>query len=362
MRKLSAIILLSIALPLWGVNRVRFVDTGANAGGNGTTAALSSGDGSHAYDDLAEAILDEVAADADLSDEGDLYFYCARSGAGGVDSSSPDVTGFTMGAYRVYIIGTDFPATGVYDSTQYVLTNANALKINQSNTTVQCIQVAQAGSSGSRYGIRVGGSTDPTGIVIDRCIVRGAFTGETGLSHGIRVADAGDEATVVNTTITGYVNGANTDYIAISAGGPVELYVYNCTIVGNYYGVLESSTPTFVVKNCYFGNVDDFSGDSFTLDYIVSNEDVSKLCANYWAAPTAGVGDYSLDLTNAAGGNFTLLATAKNALHTGLAQPSGAATYNYDLVNRTRPQGAGWDIGAYELQVLLGGHYYQGNQ
>jgi len=49
--------------------------------------------------------------------------------------------------------------------------------------------------------------------------------------------------------------------------------------------------------------------------------------------------------TNAAGDNFTLTAPPNTAINTGtdLGSP-----YNFDYINTVRPQGIGWDIGAYE--------------
>src|SRR5205823_3604055 len=52
---------------------------------------------------------------------------------------------------------------------------------------------------------------------------------------------------------------------------------------------------------------------------------------------------------NAAGNDYQLSATSP-ALDHGTAGLAGKAAPGYDLAGRPRPRGAGYDIGAYELQ------------
>jgi len=113
---------------------VRYVDTDADSGGDGTTSATSSGDGSHAYDTLANWAAGEFPIGNNISH----YVYCNRGTTTPRDTTAVDLSAVSIGNNSlVYILPNDTaydPYTGadassyhygVYDAGYVLYTSAN---------------------------------------------------------------------------------------------------------------------------------------------------------------------------------------------------------------------------------------------
>lgn len=330
-------------------NRVRYVDTGAVAGGDGTTSAVSGANA--AYVDLQKCIVRELAADADLSDEGWLVIHCNRTNGGGVDANNVNITGFTQGDYGVSILQDDFPSDGIWSDSAYSLAIANGAALTTAEPTILTnFQLTNTDTAG----VDTRGIVYSANLTIDSCIIRGQASGDK--ARGVSPGASGLTLIIVNSVIYGWVDGADADFIAIYIGANGTINIYNSTVVGNYIGIQDGASPTITIKNSYFGNTDDFVNTINVIDYVVSNEDITGFGGyggNYWHLPTAGSGDYSSDFENAASGDFRLKGTASACLNTGVSQPSGGSTYDFDIIDTVRPQGAAWDIGAYERESSI---------
>ena len=282
-----------------------------------------------------------------------------RSSSGTDDTTAVFVDGWTTDATRYIRItgaGTDgdFPADGIYDGTKYVLHNNDSdgtiLNIAEDYVRIRKLQVlVTETSTNSRRGITIGALTAANNLVIiDSCIIKGACSG-TGAASGVFTDNTNNIIQIYNTIICGFFISADTGFRGIDGRGAATLDVWNCTVYGNSIGIGEFTIGgTLTAKNCAVGNNDDDFSGTITMDYIVSDDDHSGDCANYHAFPTNGAGDWSLDFATP-GSDFTLLATAANLIDDGLAD---LFTEDDDIIDTARPQGAAWDIGAFEHTVI----------
>ena len=330
-------------------NIVRYVDTGSDAAGDGTTAATSSGDNTHAYQSLNAW---EAAEQTDLDTANNTHtVHCNRTNGGGVDQLLCTILGWTTSATDyITITADDFPSDGVWDGTKYLLENNNdaqeAMRIRTEYVRIRKMQILVTTTSGTRYGLNISSVGSPSSFIIDSCIFKGDCTG-TGLTVGVYVNDADAEIVMYNTIAYGFVSGVNTAFYGVYTPNITSFAISNCTVYSNYVGIRTAAAA--VVKNCAVGNnVNDFYGGgspTFTIDYIVSDDNHSGDCANYWSAPTAGTGDWTSDFATP-GSDFTLLVTATDLIDDGLAD---LFAEDDDIIGTARPQAGGWDIGAYEF-------------
>ena len=225
----------------------------------------------------------------------------------------------------------------------YTLAGTNAVLLTITSNYVRInglyCEVTESGGSNGR-GIYVTGTVGDTDIRIGDCKITGTCTG-TSQGQGILVNDLGSTVVLYNTIVTNFVNDANTGFQAVNAmAGTVA--IYNCTIYGNYYGILRpGGGATTTVTNCAVGgNTDDFSG-TMTIDYCCSDDGDGT----HAQGPVSG--DWDNEFTDAAGGDFTLL-EAGNCVNHGTDDP-GSGLYSDDFAGTDRDTYSPWDIGAYEF-------------
>ena len=127
-------------------------------------------------------------------------------------------------------------------------------------------------------------------------------------------------------------------------GGPnTGTVFYNNTVYGNGAGLqVESQTPqTTWRNNIAYGNGTNVYYRVGVAPLAISN----NLCNSIGTG--CDYGTFLSPFVDAANGNFQLTSTST-------AKDAGAdlgVTYNRDFANVFRPQGSGWDIGAYEWEV-----------
>ncbi len=327
-------------------DRLRYVDTGAVGAGTGK-------DWDNAYTSLQAAIVAEVAADADLTGEGRLYFYLRRTGAGGEDTTSAVLDGFTCPDidHSVWIIQTDLPTDGVYDGTTYVLQNndvGTALLIQDEFTCVDGLHILVSSTAGNaRYGLVVNTVATCT-MRFNRLILQGGTWG-TGSGTGLYLNDNSLTAYVTNCTATKFFVTGDTGFVGFRNQITSSTGFFNCVSYGNTVGI-QQVAGTVTATNCAVGNNEDDWSGTITIDYCCDDDADEQA---HGSSPSGG--NWALEFADPANGNFTLLATATGCVNTGAADPGGADQPDMDIIGTARPQGVAWDIGAYEYIQPSGG-------
>jgi len=132
--------------------------------------------------------------------------------------------------------------------------------------------------------------------------------------------------------------------------------VYNtngATATGNKSGIIPCDNGNNIKNNIFFNNGTDANDHGNIRAY--AGEDSGTPDHNYVYPTTCGSGSCTTGtnavtssnpgMTNPSGGDFTLL-------NTSVCKDAGVnlgSSYNVDYIGTSRPQGAAWDIGAYEV-------------
>jgi hypothetical protein len=338
--------------PVYSADWALYLDTGASGGNDGGRDGTDPNDPSD-EDNWTDAF--ETMYDAeDYIDEVDWVtlqrvpiLYC-RASTGAADTTYVLWDGGTYdGTYHPHITGYDFPADGVWDETKYLLHNNDSdtmiLKNYEDYLHIKNIQVkVTASSTNTREGIAAFNMNSPSNFVIEGCLIKCVSTG-TGTVRGIDLSDSDTDFDIFNTIVTDFKNGSNSSHYGILIQDANSSDIFNTTVYNCYYGIRQIG-GTCTAINCAVGACyDDFSG-TISMDYIVSDDDHSGDCANYWSNPTAGADDWSSDFVNP-GTDFDLLATATDIIGHGLDDP-GSGLYSDDITGFSRT--STWDIGAFE--------------
>lgn len=124
-----------------------------------------------------------------------------------------------------------------------------------------------------------------------------------------------------------------------SAAGNV--YIYNSTVVKCYTdGIIETGSAALTAKNCTVADTpDDFDGVT-TIDYCASDD------GDGTNAQTLS-GTRADDFTDFSGGDYSI-ASGSVQENNGVTDPDSWGGYSDDIIGISRPQGASWDIGAWE--------------
>ena len=345
---LSLLVCLYLAWQVESAEILRYVDTGAVAGGNGTTAGTAD-DGNQAYQTLAQW---EAATEQDLTDAGGDFatVHCNRTNGGGVNPNCA-INGFTTSeACYIAIYGDDFPTDGIFDNTKFYSDGGNAKAcVSVYDDFVKFINLQfqpTANDVGSTYGITVSLQSAGSVITIDSCIIKGVCSGE-GSSYGVFVNDADSTVNVYNTIVYGFISSdypADAGFLAIRGDAGIT-NVYNCTVHGNNYGIYRVG-GTLTVKNCaVFNNTNDFNG-TITIDYCASDDGDGTNAQDFTAEAT----DWNKVFENYAIGDFRLkdYTTSPCCVGVGTDNP-GAGLYSDDIAGTART--STWDIGAFEYTV-----------
>ena len=273
-----------------------------------------------------------------------MTVYC-RSSAGTNDATPCTINGFTTSVDDyIEIIGTDFPADGLWDDSAYILENASAayaLAISDLNVTVRNLQVLfTRDGTNARSGILVGAAN----TTLDSLILKadGVESGTNKYNVGVYI-NVGN-AKVYNCLIYGlwathtwYGLGFYCEY------GPTPA-ILNCTVEGTVGGTsfIRYYNCNPVITNCANVNSGSFGVGA------ISTPDIDNCISttNTGTNPQAPVDtDWDNEFTNIAGGDFSLVAGG-NCIGNGLDDPS-SGLYLDDIIGTVR--NSTWDIGAFEL-------------
>ncbi len=351
-RLLTVILVILLAAGrLIGADRVRYVDTGSS-GGDGTTPATSGANA--AYASLSACLTAEYNADATLTDEGNLVIHLNRTNGGGADTTPATVVSgwVTDSTHRVVIVQDDFPATAIYNSTKYVLqpTDASGLTIQDKFVTVGPLQINPITTANTiARGININTVGSGSDIHVQRCIVKGSFTG-TGEGYGVYINDSSVTVKIYNCLFLDILSGSDANFSGIRAYSSAT-YIYNCTVYNCRYGIYWSTGGTVTAINCAVGNnYDDFYSITTVANCCSDDGDGTNP-----KSPAGGA--WANEFTSIAGGDFSLK-SGGNCIDNGVTDP-GSGLYNNDILGTTRT--GSWDIGAFDYASGGGKgpiHYY----
>lgn len=337
-----SLVLFCFVLSVNAADIVRYVDTGSDAAGDGTTPATSSGDNTHAYQSLNQA---EAGEQQDLTAGGGstMTFHGNRTNGGGEDTAIVVFDGWTTASGQdITAIGDDFPADGIPDGAKSIFhTNdaiANMFSVREDFVNLQKLQI-KVTDTGSSTIVGIVQILVGAGAIlnVDSCIITGVLSG-TGSVTGIRAGDADGTINAFNTIIIDFVSGADSGMRAfVTEGGTMNCF--NCTSEGNRYGYWEIS-GTMNCHNCVAANsFDDFNGTPTVVDYCASDDGDGTNAQ----APNGGV--WTNEFTNLAGEDYSLK-SGGNCVGNGTDDP-GSGLYSDDIIDTARS--STWDIGAFEF-------------
>ena len=317
----------------------RFVNTAADSGGDGTTNNTSSGDGTHAYDDLAVA---EAGEQADLTASESLIFKCT----GTADSSRVTfaLADWTVDASNFITIepqAADRHA-GTIDTAKYHKTTVANYRHGIENlvdfTVIDGIQILL--NNAFNIGVDFGGCID---VVVKNCIIQGdgSSSQQRGVEHNNPVA-AG-QFTVVNTVV---FDCSTRGIGQLQYDADLVIVYYNNTVDSCGTGIQMGSVhdaASRIFNNIATNNTTDYSlSGSFTSDNNLSSDATSPETAHQSKTVT---------YTDASGGDFSTSDADVVTLGTDLTSDS-LFPFSTDCILVDRA--TSWDLGAFQ-EAAAGG-------
>lgn len=327
---------------------IRYVRTSATPNGNGTTNTDSSGDGTHAFQDLA----DWEAEGVDIGTNGDMMLVLCSTGSGSTADASPEVhiTGWTSGVNNQVCIRGQVSTTGKFDTSIYRLTyTANGsykemVDTGPNSTGYFIFEDLQAELTinNSARAFNVCFQAAKTGDIIRRCIAHAVFTNDPTNNYGFSLIEgyallsydfAGDGTTDAN---KGFVIGTGT--------------IRNCTahncdyaVTSNYAsGTCENVIASKPLRDANFGQLGTENS---------CQEDSAALAWN--SASGDGLTQQGLvTFVNEGADDFQPSNTDTKARQKGKHLNS---IFDFDLYNNSWEDAGDWDIGAIIAEAAGGG-------
>ena len=319
----------------------RFVNSAADASGDGTSNALSGGN--HAYVSLN---IWEAAEQTDLPTDGDTHVVEWDADTDGADTTATSISGWTTGASNGLTIqaapGEEAVASG-WDTGRARLSVANSdvLLINEDYVTLIGLQVESSGTNGSNQDVVLQNAASAGNLVtIDSCRIRGV-NGSSNVQSAIRASHSSSIMMIFNTL------GYNAVSVNASAGLRFQgatCNVYNSDFYSNDDGIRNQGTTCNVHNVASFNNADDFNGTFATIDFCASDDGDGT---NDVAGNEADA-DWTTDFAGAATGDFTLL-TGSPLVGGGIDGP-GSGLFSDDINGQART--ITWDVGADEFSLV----------
>jgi len=326
--------------------RIRYVNTAAPTGGNGTTNGTGGADPNRAYASLDEAL---DAEEKDLVTATDNYIFRCTGSSADTTSASLSSTWATSATYDIVIE----PNTGEYHSGTY---NTGVYRIETTSgyghgielqydgaehVTIDSMQIYVQGANAKGMSSFLVGSAGGEITIINN-IVRGDTTGTA--QHGIHIeGSAGNTFNIVNNVVYDCAQ------IGINRGSywsSGNFYVYNNTVVSCGTGLaFGSGTATNrVYNNVLTDNTTDYSGGATPTSATNITSDATSPDGASWRNITvtytnAGSDDYSTSDSDVVGQGTDMSSDTAYAFST-------------DCLGVTR---SAWDCGAFEYQAPSGG-------
>lgn len=332
-------------------NWVRYIDIDAqDTGGNGKSAALTpDGNGDYAFKStiVADGCRDSAGQPpADLTGTGGhtlTFTYCSNHANHTAETAgSVSLADWITSATNFITMNTDSASKAgtSWSSSKYRCEYNGAHTVSvPSYTVVDGIQLRQTSATVAYY--NAGLAPGKTNITYKNCFMINDFNG----SNRCRcvLIDQAGTANFINCIMIARGNLANgTNAVALTTNSSAVLNLYNCTIIGGYLGVLESS-GTIVAKNCYVGG-----GSTTRISSGVAQTTCSASDTSAADAALDSIAYNTTNFVNVTAGSEDLALPLGSALIGVGTDISESAPFNYttDINGATRT--STWDIGADE--------------
>ena len=340
---------------------VRYVDVDADAGGDGTTNALTGAN--CAYKSLS---IWEAARQAVLSDVEECV--CESSHANHTaDTTAAVIDGWTTDATNYIYIHTSTAArhAGIWSTSKYRLSTEDysiSLDLlgfgNDGQIRIDGLQFSRGPANGGVPILRAYFKPAGNDIRISNCIFKDTSGGYSTL-YGIYAngsSNTGQTATfrIWNNILYDFTG---TTSHGIFCGRGTQ-YVYNNTIVNCKTGITGGGdSGTCIAKNnlLYSQGLSAAvaAGGTFGAGTDYNATDLSSM--NYTVTGEGNTHDrlsQTFTFTNSAGDDYTLTSSDAGAKDFGVDLSADAnLAFSDDVIGTARPQGSAWDIGFFEVVV-----------
>lgn len=338
---------------------VRYVDVDADAGGDGTTAALTGG--TCAYKSLN---IWESARDANLTagDGGGNYVVeraiCGSAHANHTaDTTAVEINGWTTSANSYVDVRTDSSnrAGCSWDTGKYRLSVANSsvFRVAEEFVRLDGLQLERTETNANAQNVLSLSGASGASPRISNCYLRTETGAVSYWAAVLALYDADVTAAVWNCIAHHRATIANTNNATVTCAGATAS-LYSCTVIGGRQGV-RCASGTLTIKNCYAGNSDSedfvYVGGTFAKTNCASEDSsATDTGANESATNCVASVAYDTDtFVNVTAGSedFRLAADGLSPLQGAGVDTSGESAplnFTVDIEGDTRD--ATWDIGA----------------
>jgi hypothetical protein len=300
------------------------------------TVKPSGGD----YTTLDAAIDHLVASHANLV-TADKYALVEIGGTwSSADTAAVTVAGLTTSATCYLFVYTDAAnraTASALKTDRYRLqtTNAKAVYLDDNYSYWDGLQIATVGVNGNDQ--HVFHCNGVTSVTLSNC----RLTGANSETYYQTIARMSNTAVLYNCIIEN--GGQVTATIGIRAYG-TTVDAYNCVVRNCHEGVNEVSGALSMYDSCILDCTHDWNvGAAVLMSYCAIDDAYPSAPSGNEVAESGGGAGWPLDFTDAANGDFTLLATSNLVGAGGMA---GSGTFSNDIEGTVR--GAAWDVGPYE--------------
>ena len=285
------------------------------------------------YTSLQAAITAEKAIRSDLVARDEVLKLMCISSAGSPDTTPVVINSgdFVTDATRKLLIQGD-NNIGIWDNSKYRLIVAASICIIPNISNIQIYNMQFANNNNFIATIDINNAT-VSNIIINNNI----FTTAGATGQGIEVNSSAGNIYLINNVLYGMRQG-----IAVFAAGG-SVYIYNNTVNATELGIIGNASATVRAKN----NISNGSSDNYFSSFHVSSDyNISNLAGD---APGANsLNSTTVNFADASAGDFRLLPESPG-IDQGVDLSSDPNyPFNTDIIGTLRPQGAAWDIGAFE--------------